>query len=111
MTRARIAPLAAAAMLSLLSGLAACQTAGPDAQASSGRNFSWVCPDGARFAVRFPNDETAILSHNGHRYSLTSAMSASGARYQGQGFEYWEHQGQARFTDAAGAAHENCRAY
>jgi membrane-bound inhibitor of C-type lysozyme len=94
--------LAAAALLG------ACQTAAPAQQA--GRSFSWVCPDGARFSTSYPNDERAILSLNGHRYTLSSAMSASGARYAGDGYEFWEHQGEARLTDASGGVHESCRA-
>lgn len=91
-------------MLSLASGLAACQTAAPEPS-----TFTWVCPDGTRFSTAYPNDETAVLSHNGHRYTLSAAVSASGARYSGDGYEFWEHQGEARFVDTAGAVHENCR--
>lgn len=89
-------------LIALSGGLAACQSA-PEP------GFVWACPDGADFGLRYAEDGKALIWHNGHVYSLSPAISASGARYQGDGYEFWEHHGEARIIDGAGAVHEGCR--
>jgi hypothetical protein len=39
--------------------------------------------------VTYPDTETARVSYDGRDYVLVSAVSASGARYAGQGLEWW----------------------
>ncbi|WEK56867.1 MAG: DUF4232 domain-containing protein [Candidatus Brevundimonas phytovorans] len=49
----------------------------------------YACESGKTIAVTYPDTETARVSYDGRDYVLTSAVSASGARYAGQGLEWW----------------------
>lgn len=78
----------------------------------------YACESGKTIAVTYPDSETARLSYDGRDYVLTSAVSASGARYAGQGLEWWtaSRNGQESATlsrlgpndQAGGAAIERC---
>ncbi|SMB22200.1 conserved exported protein of unknown function [Sterolibacterium denitrificans] len=44
-------------------------------------------------------DDTVVLKFaDGRRKQLPRAISASGARYAANGEEWWEHQGEARYS-------------
>lgn len=49
----------------------------------------YQCEDGERFEVAYPNDQMAILYYRGQLLLLDSVVSASGARYAGEGFQWW----------------------
>lgn len=49
----------------------------------------YACESGKVVTVTYPDTETARISYDGRDYVLTSAVSASGARYAGQGLEWW----------------------
>lgn len=49
----------------------------------------YACESGKVVTVTYPDTETARVSYDGRDYVLTSAVSASGARYAGQGLEWW----------------------
>lgn len=49
----------------------------------------YQCDDGERFEVAYPNQESAILNYRGQLFLLKSAISASGARYTGEGLQWW----------------------
>lgn len=49
----------------------------------------YACESGKIIAAVYPDTETAQISYDGRDYVLTSAVSASGARYAGQGLEWW----------------------
>lgn len=78
----------------------------------------YACESGKTIAVTYPDTETARLSYDGRDYVLTSAVSASGARYAGQGLEWWtaSRNGQESATlnrlgpndQAGGAVIERC---
>lgn len=77
----------------------------------------YACETGKTIAVTYPDTETARLSYDGRDYVLTSAVSASGARYAGQGLEWWtaSRNGQETATlsrsgpnDQAGGVIERC---
>ncbi|WP_312147001.1 DUF4232 domain-containing protein [Brevundimonas sp.] len=78
----------------------------------------YACESGKTIAVTYPDTETARLSYDGRDYVLTSAVSASGARYVGQGLEWWtaSRNGQESATlsrlgpndQAGGAVIERC---
>lgn len=58
--------------------------AGPPAAA-----VGYACESGKVVTATYPDTETARVSYDGRDYDLTSAVSASGARYVGQGLEWW----------------------
>ncbi|WP_312784299.1 DUF4232 domain-containing protein [Brevundimonas sp.] len=49
----------------------------------------YACESGKVVTATYPDTETARVSYDGRDYVLTSAVSASGARYAGQGLEWW----------------------
>ncbi len=49
----------------------------------------YACESGKVVTVTYPDTETARVSYDGRDYVLSSAVSASGARYAGQGLEWW----------------------
>ncbi|MFK0298857.1 DUF4232 domain-containing protein [Brevundimonas sp. NPDC090276] len=58
--------------------------AGPPAAA-----VGYACESGKVITATYPDTQTAQVSYDGRDYVLTSAVSASGARYVGQGLEWW----------------------
>ena len=80
--------------------------------------IGYACESGKTIAVTYPDTETARLSYDGRDYVLASSVSASGARYAGQGLEWWtaSRDGQESGTlsrlgpngQAGGAAIERC---
>lgn len=65
------------------------------------------CDSGQRIAAHYPDTERVHLLYQGQRYTLVIAISASGARYVGQGLQWWT-KGQEgslfALADAANAA-------
>jgi hypothetical protein len=57
----------------------------------------------------YPDADAARLDAGGESYVLARAVSASGARYETGGVEFWQHQGEATLTGAAGGPYEGCR--
>lgn len=49
----------------------------------------YQCEDGQRFEAAYPDTNTAILNYQGQLYLLKSAISANGARYTGEGLQWW----------------------
>lgn len=49
----------------------------------------YACESGKVVTATYPDTETARVTYDGRDYVLTSAVSASGARYVGQGLEWW----------------------
>lgn len=49
----------------------------------------YACESGKTVVVAYPDAQTARVSYEGKDYALTSVISASGARYAGQGLEWW----------------------
>ncbi|MCX7514068.1 MliC family protein [Frateuria sp. STR12] len=71
--------VAAAALLP-----AACQPLRPEAP-----GFAYHCADGRVVQASYPDSEHALLVMAGKPYRLTIALSASGARYVGDGWQWW----------------------
>ena len=59
----------------------------PAAQGSAA--VGYACESGKTVVVAYPDVQTARLSYEGKDYILTNVVSASGARYVGQGLEWW----------------------
>jgi membrane-bound inhibitor of C-type lysozyme len=66
--------------------LTACQTPRPGVPASS---ISYHCDDGRTLRASYPDADTALLTLDGRVQRLHSAISASGARYIGDGWQWW----------------------
>lgn len=84
----------------------------PDAPAAAvPESFTFACAGGTHFSVRYDADaDIADVAAGGRHYTLTRAVSGSGARYAAGGVEFWEHQGEASLTGAAGGPYQDCRA-
>ncbi len=59
----------------------------PTAQTAAA--VGYACESGKVVTATYPDTETARVSYDGRDYVLTSSVSASGARYAGQGLEWW----------------------
>ena len=74
---------AAAALMLALSGCAS---------TPSGHVHAWVnytCSDGQVVQASYPDDNTAIIRLKGETHTLHIALSGSGARYIGEGWQWW----------------------
>ena len=102
-----------AAFAGLMSlGLLACspQAQKPaDAPAAEARVFTFACANGQSFTVTYDEGFTvATVKAAGQTYKVPAAISASGSRYTDGKVEFWEHQGEALLTGAAGGPYEAC---
>lgn len=53
------------------------------------KSIVYACADGTVLKARYPDDKTAEVEYGGKTRTLTIAMSASGARYVGEGLQWW----------------------
>jgi membrane-bound inhibitor of C-type lysozyme len=51
--------------------------------------INYTCADGRVVQAAYPDTTTAQIKINGHAHTLRSAMSADGARYIGDGWQWW----------------------
>ncbi|WP_292071000.1 DUF4232 domain-containing protein [Brevundimonas sp. UBA7534] len=89
----------AVAALACLTGLAACQQPAPDdapapappveLAPSTAPTIGYACESGVTIQARYPDSETAELVYRDQTLALRSAVAASGARYVGEGVEWW----------------------
>lgn len=49
----------------------------------------YQCEDGERFEAAYPDNDTAILNYGGELRLLKSVISADGARYAGEDWQWW----------------------
>lgn len=71
--------------------LAACQ-AGPRPERSTdvaATAIVYRCDDGRQIQASYPDHDTAVLQFDDHRHVLHVALSASGARYIGDRWQWW----------------------
>jgi len=78
----RLALLIALALL-----LAGCQTPAPDTAA---KTFTYRCDDGRSVQAGYPDTDTAMLTLDGTSHRLHRAISADGARYVGDDWQWWK---------------------
>lgn len=81
-------------ILALIVPLAACQprTAAPKAEApapAAATTTTYMCLDGRKVTAAYPDSDTARLGLDGRDATLKIARSASGARYVGEGLQWW----------------------
>lgn len=51
--------------------------------------YHYQCDDGSHVTLAFPQDDVAIMYYQGQLSLLQVAVSASGARYVGDGWQWW----------------------
>ncbi len=61
----------------------------PVARESAARQYAYRCESGRTITARYPDTETALIEHAGKTSTLRIAISASGARYVGDGLVWW----------------------
>jgi membrane-bound inhibitor of C-type lysozyme len=49
----------------------------------------YACADGRVVQAAYPDTNTAQIKIDGHAHTLRIAMSADGARYTGEGWQWW----------------------
>ncbi|CBL46176.1 Hypothetical protein HDN1F_25930 [gamma proteobacterium HdN1] len=90
--RITTAPLAFAATL-LVFGCTNTQHAPQKLQASAADAQSFThtyrCESGETIAANYPTTDSATIQYKGHSHPMNIAISASGARYVGDGLEWW----------------------
>ncbi len=67
--------------------LAACAST-PDAPPPAAAT-AYGCQSGALIQASYPDTDHARIQYKGQTHTLTIAVSASGARYVGDGIEWW----------------------
>lgn len=72
--------------------VAGCDHPAADSQASAA-NASPVtvyhCESGQTIRASYPDHDTAVVTYRGDTHRMTIAVSADGARYVGDGLEWW----------------------
>ncbi|PLR20226.1 hypothetical protein SGCZBJ_22405 [Caulobacter zeae] len=53
------------------------------------KQIVYACADGSVLKATYPDDKTAVVEYGDKTRTLTVAMSASGARYVGEGLQWW----------------------
>lgn len=118
---ANLHQLAAVAAITAL-GLAACSKPAEPAKAPAPAAKAapvtvYACDDGRTVRASYPDPDTAVVEVDGKTRDLKIAISASGARYTGDGYQWWTKgmtQGQlsplAAGEDIASAPGVNCKA-
>lgn len=66
--------------------LGGCQTPTPAATAKA---LAYACDDGRTVQAAYPDADTAVLTLDQHSHRLYIAISASGARYVGDQWQWW----------------------
>jgi membrane-bound inhibitor of C-type lysozyme len=76
---------------SLLLAALAAVAAGPAASpaAPSSPPVVYACPGGESVTARYPDAATAVIEYKGATHKLKTAPSADGARYIGDGLQWW----------------------
>lgn len=67
--------------------LAACDSSTSDKATAIEHNFR--CASGETMAASYPFTDTARVQYKGEHYDMKIAVSASGARYTNDDFEWW----------------------
>lgn len=68
--------------------LAACGSA-PQNDANTQAVQNYQCESGKTVDATYPSNDSATIEYQGNTYSMQIAVSASGARYVGDGLEWW----------------------
>lgn len=63
--------------------------------------FAFDCEQQQTLKVAYPDRNTALLAYQHQLLRLKIARSASGARYVGEGWQWWTHQGEGTLAKLA----------
>ncbi|NLX18933.1 MAG: lysozyme inhibitor [Desulfobulbus sp.] len=68
-----------------------CTTRSVDAQRADTvvETYTYVCESGAALEASYPDTDSAVIKYKERVYTLTIAVSASGARYTDDQIEWW----------------------
>ncbi len=75
--------------------ISACTTTAQDTPAQSSvaafdaSAQQYQCDSGETVAALYPTSDSATIKYQGRVYTMNIAVSASGARYVGEGLEWW----------------------
>lgn len=61
----------------------------PSATSAAPPPVGYACESGQTVEVLYPDASTARITYKGRSYTLRNVVSASGARYAGEGLEWW----------------------
>ncbi|RUL63947.1 hypothetical protein EKH79_07715 [Dyella dinghuensis] len=76
--------------ISLIAVSGCASTDATHAQASATSSWiSYACADGRVVQAAYPDTHTAQVKIDGQTHTLNIAMSADGARYTGDGWQWW----------------------
>jgi len=84
----RIHSLIAAAFIIACTGCAAASANRAHVNAASNW-ISYACSDGQVIKASYPDTNTALVIIHGNTHTLHVALSADGARYIGDGWQWW----------------------
>lgn len=79
--------MAAGSLAALL--LSACATTGTRPASELERATAYTCADGSVVEAAYPTTDAARLIYKGQPIDMSIAISASGARYVGGGWQWW----------------------
>lgn len=68
---------------------AGCQAGAPAGASVARTPTVYHCTGGQTVLARYPTTDTAVLALQEQTYTLRIAVSASGARYVGDGWQWW----------------------
>lgn len=68
---------------------AALPTAAAPQSSSALAVYSYRCDSGATIDVYYPSTQTAVIRYQERTHTMNIAISGSGARYTGDGMEWW----------------------
>ncbi len=91
----RSRPAMALPLVLVALALTACSSPEPEppvsdvAVADASAPLTYRCESGRTVEASYPTNSTAVVQYEGQTYPMTIAVSASGARYVGEGFEWW----------------------
>lgn len=75
--------------------VASCGRSSPEGDSPADRatepasRIAYQCESGRAIQASYPSDTTAVVEYEGQTLQMTRAVSASGARYVGEGLEWW----------------------
>ncbi|PID46002.1 MAG: hypothetical protein CSB47_06380 [Proteobacteria bacterium] len=61
----------------------------PKEEASTSTKYSYQCKSGEVVVATYPSDSTSTVTYKDRTYNMSVAVSGSGARYVGEGLEWW----------------------
>ncbi|WNO59410.1 MliC family protein [Rheinheimera sp. MMS21-TC3] len=58
-------------------------------EATPSATYNYLCESGASIIATYTTTDLALIQYKGNNYNMQLAVSASGSRYAGGGFEWW----------------------